>query len=111
MKDYMKPSLRENPDHFILHVGTNDLNTGRSPELIAKSIVDLATTLKGNSRDVSVSNIIVRTDKSNLNEKGFEVNAHLTEMWKKRKLNLINRSKKIKPNHLNRGKLQLNQKG
>ena len=23
MKDYMKPSLRGNPDHFILHVGTN----------------------------------------------------------------------------------------
>ena len=65
MKDYMKPSLRENPDHFILHVGTNDLDTERSPELIAKSIVGLDTTLKGNSRDVSVSNIIVRTDNSN----------------------------------------------
>ena len=70
MKDYMKPSLQENPDHFILHVDTNDLNTERSPELIAKSIFDLATTLKGNSRDVSLSNIIVRTDNSNLNEKG-----------------------------------------
>ena len=52
MKDYIKPSLIGNPDHFILHVGTNDLNTDRSPELIAKSIVDLATTLKGNSRDI-----------------------------------------------------------
>ena len=50
MKDYMKPSLRENPDHFILHVGTNDLDMERSPELIAKSIVGLDTTLKGNSR-------------------------------------------------------------
>ena len=57
MKDYMNPSLRENCDHFILHVGTNDLNPKRSPELITKSIVDLATTFKGNSRDVSVSNI------------------------------------------------------
>ena len=111
MKDYMKPSLRENPDHFILHVGTNDLNTERSPELIAKSIVGLAKTLKGNSCDVSVSDIIVRTDNSNLNEKRFEVNAHLTEMFKERKLNLINHLKKIKPNHLNRGKLHLNQKG
>ena len=90
----MKPSLRENPDHFILHVGTNDLNTERSPELVPKSIVDLVTTLKGNSRDKSVSNIVVRTDNSNLNEKGCEVNAHLTEMYKERKLNLINHSKK-----------------
>ena len=112
MKEYMKPLFRENPDHFILlQVGTNDLNTERSPELIAKSIVDLATTLKGNSRDVSVSNIIVRGNNSDLNEKGFEVNAHLTEMCKERKLNLINHSKKIKPNHLNRVKLHLNQKG
>ena len=101
MKDYMKPSLGENPDHSLLQVGTNDLNTERSPELIAKSIVDLATTLKRNSRDVSASNIIVRGNNSNLNEKGCEVNAHLTEMCKERKLNLINHSKKITPNHLN----------
>ena len=68
----------ENPDHFILHVGTNYLKTERSPELIANAIVDFATTLKGNSCDLSVSNIIVHTDNSNLNEKGFKVNAHLT---------------------------------
>ena len=111
MKDYVKPWLRENPDHFILHIGTNDLNTERSPEPTAISIVDLATMLKGNFRDVGVSNILVRTNNSNLNEKGCEVNAHLTEMCKERKLNLINHSKKIKPNYLNRGKLHLNQKG
>ena len=87
------------------------MNTERSPELIAKSLVDLAITLKGNSRNVSVSNIIVRTDNSNLNEEGSEVNGHLTEMCKEIKLNLINHSKKIKPNHLNRGKLHFIQKG
>ena len=82
MKDYMKPSLLQNPDHFTLHVGTNYLNTERSPEFIVKSIVDLAITLKGNSRDVSVSNIIVRIDNSNLNKKRCEVNAQFTEMCK-----------------------------
>ena len=111
MKDYMKPSLRGNPDHFILHVDTNDLNTERSPELIAKSIVDFATALKSNSGDVNASNVMDRSDKSNLNGKGCEVNAHLTEICKERKLNLINHLKKIKPNHLNQGKLHLNQKG
>ena len=59
MKDYMKPLSRENPDHFILHVGTNDLNTEIFPELMAKSIADLAKTL-------SVSNIIVSTDHRSL---------------------------------------------
>ena len=110
MKDYTKPSLRENLDHFILHVGTNDLNTERSPELIEKSIADLATTLKGNSRDVSVSNIIARDDNSSLNETGCEVNAYLKEMCQERKLNLINHLEKIKPNHLNRGNLERIQK-
>ena len=65
------------------------MNTERCPELIAKSIVDPATTSKGNSRDVRISNIIVRTDNINLNE-----NVHLTEMCKERNLNLINHSKK-----------------
>ena len=76
----MKPSLRENPDYFILHAGINDLNTNRSLELIAKSIVELATTLNPNSRDAIVSNITVHTDNNSLNEKGCGVNAHLTEM-------------------------------
>ena len=99
---------RENLDHFVLYISKNYLDMERSPERIAKSIADLATMLKGNSRDGSVSNIILRTDNSNLNEKGCEVNAHLTEMCKERKLNLISHSKKIKPNHLNQGKLHLN---
>ena len=28
MNDYVKPSVRSSPDHFILHVGTNDLLWG-----------------------------------------------------------------------------------
>ena len=35
MTDYMKPSLRENPNHFILHVGTNDLISNNSAKCIA----------------------------------------------------------------------------
>ena len=60
MKDHMKPSMREKPDHTILYVGTNDLNSDRPPDFIAKSIADLAIDLKNNSRNVSVSNIIIR---------------------------------------------------
>ena len=51
IKDYMKSSLLENSDHFIQHIGTNNLNTERSPQPVAKSIVDFATRLKGNSCD------------------------------------------------------------
>ena len=111
MKDYIKPSQRENSDHYILHVGTNDLCLDRSPELIAKSIIDLALTLKNESHDISVSNIIVRNDSDTLNKKGCEVNAVLIEMCREKNIYLIDNSKKVKPQHINKGKLHLNQKG
>ena len=107
MKDYIKPLLRENSDHYILHVGTNDLCLDRSPELIAKSIIDLALTLKSESHDVSVSNIIARNDSDTLNKKGREVNAILMELYKEKNIYLMDNSKKIKPQHLNKGELQL----
>ena len=70
------------------------MNTERSPEVLTKSIVGLATALKDNSRDVSVSNFIVLGDNSNLNQKGREVNAHLTEMYKENKIKLDKSLKK-----------------
>ena len=42
-----------------MHVGTNDLNNNRPPDLSVESIVDLAKTLKDNLHNVSVSNIII----------------------------------------------------
>ena len=48
LKDHMKPSLRENPDHFVLYIGTNNPNSDRSPELTAKSITDVGSSLKNN---------------------------------------------------------------
>ena len=64
MKDYVKPSLRNTPNHFILHVGKSKLNSNQTSEVIAKEIVDLATSLKNNQRDVIVSNTILRTGNS-----------------------------------------------
>ena len=60
LKDNMKPSVRKNPDHFILHIGTNDLNSDKSPELIAKSLADVGPSLKNELRDVSISSITAR---------------------------------------------------
>ena len=78
MKDYLKPSLRENPDHFVLHVGTNDLDSDRSPDLIAKSTVDAASTLKTDKPDVTISNSITRNDR--FMGKANEVNKCLTKL-------------------------------
>ena len=82
----------------------------RSPELIAKSIIDLALTLENESHDVSISNIIVRIDSDTLNKKGCDVNTVLIEMCREKNIYLIHNSKKVKPQHINKGKLHLNQK-
>ena len=55
MEDYMKPSLRNPPDHFILQVGTNDLPSDKSPHEIAESIINLACQLKNEKHHVSVT--------------------------------------------------------
>ena len=43
MADYMKPSIRAKPNHFILHVGTNILSSNRPPDEIAKATIDLGS--------------------------------------------------------------------
>ena len=47
MKDYVRPTIRENTYHIIFHVGTNDL-TNIPPEKVTESITDLASSLKLN---------------------------------------------------------------
>ena len=109
MKDHMKPSTREKPDHTILHVGTNDLNSNRSSHLIVKSTVDLAIILKNNSQNVSVSNIIMRND--NFNEKAMEVNGYLKQLCIENNIFLIDHTKTIRSRNINRSKLHLNKSG
>ena len=76
--DYVKPSLCDKPSHLILHVGTNDLNTSKTAESIATSIVEQAITIKDDHHDVSLSNIVIRKD--NLKKKAEEVNSYLKDL-------------------------------
>ena len=75
---------------------------------IAESIVDLAMSLKTESNDASVSNIILKTDNSLINQKGSEVNLPLKDLCEERNLYLIDNAKKFRSHHLNKGKLHLN---
>ena len=67
--------------------------------------------MKNDQHDVSISNIILRTDNTNLNEKGCLVKSILAEMCKEKNICLIDHSRKIKSHHLSRGKLHLSKKG
>ena len=94
MKDYLKPFSRENSDHFVLHGGTNDLDSDWSPDLIAKSIVDFASSLKTGKLDVTISSIITQNDR--FMAKANEVNKCLTEVCFERNFLLIDHSKTLK---------------
>lgn len=83
MKHHLKAKTREEPDHVILHVGTNDMNSDREPELLSKSTVD--STFKSSAIDVRISNIIVCSYK--YKEEGIQVNSHLKCLWKSHNLN------------------------
>ena len=52
IRDYNKSSMRDEPDHFIVHVGTNDLNSEVPSNSVAESILDLAMSLKTKTNDI-----------------------------------------------------------
>ena len=109
MEDYAKPPVRSSPDNFILHVCTNK-SPDKSPEEIARSIIDLATSIK-NEKYVSISKIMIRADDKKLEEKRCEANRFLGKLCKGKSYYLIYHSTRIKRNHLKKGKLHLNKKG
>ena len=80
MDGYKKLSMRDEPDYFIVHIGTNELNLELSSKSMTESIVDLIMSLKTESNDVSVSNVVLRTDNPLLNQKRCEINLHLNDL-------------------------------
>ena len=96
MEDHTKPSLRNLPDYFILHFGTNDLSSKKCSMETAGSIINLECRLINEIHDVSVSTVILRTDDKKLNEKEMEVNLLLKELIKEKNTSLIDNSGKIK---------------
>ena len=67
MYDHAKPTIRElNPEHIILHVGSNYLNTEKTASQILKSILDLANSLKNEANTIHVPLIVPRNDNLNI---------------------------------------------
>ena len=87
MQDYLKLTLRENPDQ----------------------IIGVTTSLKSDTCDVLLSSIIVRNDQQR--KKVAEVNIVLKKLRKEKNLYYTNHDKKITVKHLNGSKLHLNKKG
>ena len=63
MKDYVRQLIRENnPDHIIFNVGTNDVSSEKTPQVIAQSIVDLVKSATNDNLQETVSSIIPRNE-------------------------------------------------
>ena len=55
MYDNAKPTVRDfDPDHIILHCGTNDLYSDRTSGQIAREIIDRALSLKSDKNKRSI---------------------------------------------------------
>ena len=111
MTDYVKPTINDfDPEHIVIHVGTNDLNSERTASQIAKDIVNLQQSLKTDKNTITISLIVPRND--DLNNKAFEVNSRLVNMCKERNVPYIDHSETILPDrHLNESNLHMNRYG
>ena len=109
LRDYAKPSQRYDPDLFILHGGSNELRSVKTPEEISDEVVKLALELKTDKNEVMVSGLVGRSDEHN--EKGMKVNDFLKIKCSKYNLCFINNSNISVNKHLNGSGLHLNQTG
>ena len=110
MKDYVKPSIRENnPDYIIFHADTNDVPSEKTPQVIAQSIVDLAKIVANDNLQVTVSSIVPRNDQ--WSKKVYEINKVLSNLCKDVNIPFISHSAIDCKRNLNNSKLYLNIRG
>ena len=84
IEDYLKPSIRREPEEIILHVGTNNIKGQESARMVADHIVNLGLQIQENSpmTKVTISGLILRRDSSNLIAKIKHTNALLASFCK-----------------------------
>ena len=111
MREYAKQCIREdNPDHIILHVGTNELSSENDAERVGKSVADPAKSLLSENWKVIISGIVPQNDQ--WNNKAEQVNNHLKQMWSGVIMDCINHFENFNlRRHLSNSKLHLNEKG
>ena len=67
--NHVKPTIRDmSPDHVILRFGTNDWNSGKASSQVARSIIDLAVSLKTKTNTITISLILSRNVHLSSNE-------------------------------------------
>ena len=110
MEHYSKPRLERNPELIILHIGTNDIKTNKSPSEIASNINDLAKKMEQGDRKVAVSALIPRNGSEEVAKKSGVVNSELRKLCKGTGTDVIEH-RTLTTSHLNGSNLHLNRFG
>ena len=95
---------------MIIQVGTNELDSERQAEMLAKSTIDVAKSIRtNNTRTIIISGIVPRND--NFNNNALDINVKLSKMCREAELDFI-MHKNITPRaDLNKSTLNLNRNG
>ena len=106
MFDYIQPTIRQHPEHIILHGGTNDLKNS-NPRKVAERIVDLGNLVETESPNtkVTISSFLTRSDDLSLVSKIKEVNKILKTSANQNEWDVISHSN-LTTEHLNSSGLQ-----
>ena len=75
MEFHIQPLINKKPKKIILHIGTNDLNSGLTPEEISKKALNLTKRITDHGIERAVSSVVIRGDE--LWEIGKTVNSKI----------------------------------
>jgi len=106
----IEPSIEKNPDHIILHIGTNDLT---KPNIDTKrNIIQIIDNIKRKNVNtkISLSTICLREDRKILNKKRIELNKEIDNIVASYGLTKVC-NENVDSSCLAKKKLHLNRKG
>ena len=101
MFDYVKPIKRDlDPEAYAIHMGTNELKTGKVSGKICSEILRLIKDLKGDKNKIIVSTFVPRGD--DYNTKVENVNTLLKEFCENNGIDMISHDNINVKKHLNK---------
>ena len=110
MLDYVKPVKRDlDPEAYVIHIGTNDLGTDKTPDKIISETLRLIKELKTDQNKIVFSTIVPRGDA--YNTKAEKANTLLKEFCENNGTDTISHDNINVKKHLNKGELQMIDKG
>ena len=83
--DFIRPEVRQKPDIIIVHAGTNDITNNTKSFENYKKVTDTIKSKLPNCK-YAISNVIIRKDKPDIEEKFIEFNSRLSKFCSKNKM-------------------------